>query len=314
LVIFITETNVPHQENISYFGSGDEARMVYQFALPPLLLHAFIRGDSRFLQKWAKTIALPEGGCTFFNFCASHDGVGVLPAKGILPEEELEKVITETEKRGGLISYKASAHGNIPYELNINYFSAIAEDSLDAPIRARKFIASQSILLAMPGVPGIYAHSIIGSRNWQEGVKQSGISRRVNREKLSYAAFRGEMTAPASLREEVFKAYRNLLAARMTEKAFHPLAPLRILPTAQECFALLRESPPEQNKETSRVLCLTNLCPKAAELSFTVKDLGIEERRCFTELASRDTIYPTWEGKENFSLTLEPFEVLWLQL
>ncbi|MDR1179077.1 MAG: sugar phosphorylase [Spirochaetales bacterium] len=313
-VIIITETNVPHQENISYFGSGDEARMVYQFALPPLVLHACIRGDSRFLQEWAKSVVLPEGGCTFFNFCASHDGVGVLPAKGILPEKELEEVITEIEKRGGLISYKTSANGNIPYELNINYFSAIAEESLDVPLRARKFIASQSILLAMPGVPGIYVHSIIGSRNWQEGVKQSGISRRVNREKLSYAAFREEMTAPGSLREEVFNAYENLLAARMNEKAFHPLAPLRVLPTAQECFALLRESPPEKNKKPSRVLCLTNLCPKDAALSFTVKDLGLGEQRCFTELVSGDTIYPSWEGKESFSLTLEPFEVLWLLL
>jgi sucrose phosphorylase len=312
-VTIITETNVPHRENISYFGAGDEARMVYQFALPPLLLHAFIKGDASFLREWAKSIILPGGGCTFFNFCASHDGIGVLPAKDILPENELALVIAETEKRGGFVSYKATSRGNIPYELNINYFSAIAEETLSPSLRVRKFIASQAILLAMPGVPGIYVHSIAGSRNWREGVKLSGINRRINRGKFMYPAFREEMASPDCLREEVFSAYENLLTARMTEKAFHPLAPFRILPTEKECFALLRESLPEKDEKPSRVLCLTNLCPKDAELSFTAKDLDMGDERYFTELVDGDTFYPTWETGHSFSLTLEPFEVLWLK-
>ncbi|MDR1626615.1 MAG: sugar phosphorylase [Spirochaetia bacterium] len=309
--LIITETNVPHRENISYFGAGDEARMVYQFALPPLVLHAFIKGDSSFLQEWGRGLVLPRGECSFFNFCASHDGIGVLPAKGILPEEELALLVGETEKRGGFVSRKATPQGNIPYELNINYLSALAEDTLGDSLLARKFIASQSILLAMPGVPGIYVHSIIGSRSWLEGVKLSGINRRINREKLDYAAFRGEMAQAGCLREEVFSAYENLLAARMTEKAFHPLAGMRVLPTGKECFALLRESLPEKDEKPSRVLCLTNLCPKATEVSFTEPDLGGE--RCFTELVGGDTVYPSWEGERRFSLLLEPFEVLWLK-
>jgi sucrose phosphorylase len=326
-LVIITETNVPHKENISYFGAGDEARMVYQFALPPLLLHAFIKGDSTWLHEWARSIAPPEGGCAFFNFCASHDGIGVLPAKGILPEEEIALLIAETEKRGGRVSYKSTPQGNIPYELNINYFSAIAEETLSASLRVRKFIASQSILLAMPGVPGIYVHSIIGSQNWQEGVKLSGINRRINREKLDYAAFREEMISPDSPREEIFSAYENLLAARIAEKAFHPLAPFRALPAGKECFALLRESPPEKDEQPSRVLCLANLCPKIAEVSFAAKDLGLDGELCapanddrhkrvgvyFTELVEGDTVYPSWEPDHSFSLALEPFEVLWLK-
>ena len=55
-VILLTETNVPHEENVSYFGDGDEAQMVYQFALPPLLLHALLKGDSQYLQKWARWV------------------------------------------------------------------------------------------------------------------------------------------------------------------------------------------------------------------------------------------------------------------
>jgi sucrose phosphorylase len=312
-VIIITETNVPHKENLSYFGAGDEARMVYQFALPPLLLHAFIKGDSSYLQEWAKDIKTPESGCTFFNFCASHDGIGVLPAKGILPDEELAVVVAEVEKRGGRVSYKATPQGNIPYEFNINYFSAVAEETLTDSRRARKFIASQSILLAMPGVPGIYVHSIIGSQNWQEGVKESGINRRINREKLDYAVFREEIAAPDSPREEIFNAYENLLAARTAEKVFHPLAPFRVLPTEKECFALLRESLPEKDEKAERVLCLTNLCPKETEVSFTAKDISMGEEHYFTELINGDTVYPSWETEHRFSLALEPFEVLWLK-
>jgi sucrose phosphorylase len=310
-VIIITETNVPHQENISYFGGGDEARMVYQFALPPLVLHAFIKGDSRYLQAWVKNIRPSAAGCSFFNFCASHDGIGVLPAKGILPDEEIEGLAAEVEKRGGRVSYKATAAGNVPYELNINYFSAVAEEALSDSQKVRKFIASQAILLAMPGVPGIYVHSIIGSRNWQEGVRESGINRRINRQKLDYAVFREQMSAPGSLREEVFSAYENILAARMEEKAFDPLAPARGLPTGGECFALLRQSCP--GEEESRVLCLASLSPRETEVRFSARDLGMGEERCFTELILGDAVCPAWETQDRFSLTLEPFEVLWLK-
>ncbi|MCL1817574.1 MAG: sugar phosphorylase [Spirochaetaceae bacterium] len=309
-VIIITETNVPHKENLSYFGAGDEAHMVYQFALPPLVLHAFMKGDSRYLQEWAKDIRPPAQRCAFFNFCASHDGIGVLPAKGILPDSEIDFVLAEVEKRGGRVSYKATAAGNIPYELNINYFSAVAENALSDAQRIRKFIASQAILLAMPGVPGIYVHSIIGSQNWEEGARQSGIPRRINREKLDYAAFRADMSTPGSLREEIFSAYENLLAARMEEKAFHPLAPSRVLPTGGECFALLRESRPEEDK--SRVLCLTNLSHRESEASFSASDLDMGDERYFTELITGETFYPSWEAN-GFSLVLEPFEVMWLQ-
>jgi len=77
--IILTETNVPHAENVSYFGQGDEAHMVYQFSLPPLLLHAFITGNGQYLTHWASGLEPPPAGCTFFNFTASHDGVGVRP-------------------------------------------------------------------------------------------------------------------------------------------------------------------------------------------------------------------------------------------
>ncbi len=75
----LTETNVPHQENVRYFGNGDEAHLVYQFALSPLVFHAFLRGDAGYLQKWAASLEAPPAKCAFFNFLASHDGIGLRP-------------------------------------------------------------------------------------------------------------------------------------------------------------------------------------------------------------------------------------------
>jgi sucrose phosphorylase len=302
---------VPHAENLSYFGDADEAQMVYQFALPPLVLHAFLAGDAKALREWAQSIRPPGAGRTFFNFCASHDGIGVLPARGILAEDGLKLIFDEVEKRGGFISHKSTPEGEVPYELNINYFSAVAENTLTPGLRARKFAASQSVLLAMPGVPGIYVHSITGSENWREGVEESGIKRRINRQRLDYAAFRKEMSLPENPREEVFSAFERLLSARAAEKAFHPLADFRVLPAQNSAFALLRIRRPEDGKE--RVLCLVNLLPKEIELSFNARDIGMGEERYFTDIAGGDVFYPAWETEEVFSLTLEAFEVMWLR-
>jgi sucrose phosphorylase len=308
-VVLITETNVPHRENLSYFGGGDEAHMVYQFALPPLLLDAFLRGDSGHLQEWAAEIRSPGPGQTFFNFCASHDGVGVLPARGILSEEELTGLLKSVEERGGFISYKSTPEGEIPYELNINYFSAVAEVSLSDSSRIKKFLASQSILLALPGVPGIYVHSLIGSENYREGVAESGIKRRINRQKFDYAEVQDELSTPGTVRALVFEGYENLLTARTGEKAFHPMADSRVIPTAPEVFALLRERRAEDGP--GKVLCLVNMTYEEVDAIIDTGTLGMTDKY-FTDLLSGDKIYPAWENPKRFSLELEPFETLWL--
>lgn len=308
--LLITETNVPHQENLSYFGEGDEAHMVYQFALPPLLLDAFLRADSRHLQDWASTVKPPGQGMSFFNFAASHDGIGVLPAQGILTESELSGMIRAVEDRGGFVSYKATPQGEVPYELNINYFSGIAEPTLSEELRVRKFLASQSILLALPGVPGIYIHSLIGSENDRKGAEESGIKRRINREKLLYDRVQDELSRRGTIREQVFSGFEQLLWARVQEPAFHPMAEARVLPTPKEIFALLRIRRPQE--ENRGVLCVCNLYHKPAEASFNAADLRMGEERYFTDLITGDLFYPTWETYSRFSLELQPFEVLWL--
>ena len=170
-VQLITETNVPHSDNISYFGDGtNEAQLVYNFALPPLVLHTFRVGDARALSNWAKELMLPSNSVTFFNFLASHDGIGLNPVRGILPDQDIEALVEKTLDHGGLISYKHNSDGSqSPYEMNISYFDALSNPHGDEPLelQANRFMAAQSIMLSIVGVPGIYFHSLFGSRSWR---------------------------------------------------------------------------------------------------------------------------------------------------
>ena len=126
--ILLTETNVPHQENISYFGQGDEARAVYQFSLAPLLLDAYFRKDASLLQTWLADLEYPDCGMTFFNFTASHDGIGVRPLEGIMPPERIDALANRVLELGGKVSWREKPDGSqSPYELNITYFSALQD-------------------------------------------------------------------------------------------------------------------------------------------------------------------------------------------
>jgi len=309
-VIIITETNVPHPENISYFGDGtDEAHMIYNFSLPPLTLDAFMREDSTHLQEWAATLDAGASMTSFFNFMASHDGVGILPAHGILSDEEIESMASKVKERGGKINYKATATGKIPYEMNINYMDAITEPSLPVDQRARMFLASQSILLALAGVPGIYYHSLIGSENWQAGVEETGQNRTINRKKLDFDKLSEELSTEGSRRNLVFEGYKTLLRARSISPAFHPSAGQKIVTTPKEFFGILRID----RDEEERVLCLVNIGSETATVSFTYDEIDLADEKGFHDLISGDYVYPSMDDGNRISLELQPYEVLWLK-
>ena len=304
-VILITETNVPHKENISYFGDGtDEAHMVYQFTLPPLTMDAFIRGDASKLSSWAATLPEPNPNYTFFNFLASHDGVGVLPAKGYLSDEEIDNLIKEVKERGGLVSYKSTPDGEVPYELNISYRDAIAEKTLPDNLRAAKFLSSQAVMLSMAGMPGIYIHSLLGSGNWKEGVGLTGVNRTINREKLSLNQLNSELDDTDSLRSMIFGGYARLLKARSSHKAFHPTAAQRILDLGKSLFALERTS-----SDGQPVLCLQSVSSETqlVNVASEIPGKGKTPEKLFDLYSSRDI--PVIDGKVEMS----PWQILWLE-
>ena len=306
--VLLTETNVPHEQNVSYFGNGqNEAQMVYQFSLPPLVLHSFVQGDARHLTTWAQQLPPPNPNTTFFNFLASHDGIGLLGARGYLNDAEQERLIATVLARGGQVGYKDAPDGPIPYELNINYLDAIAERELPPYMRAAKFLAAQSILIGMAGVPGIYIHSIVGSGNWLEGVEQSGIKRRINREKLDIDKLTAELEHKDSLRNRIYTGMRNMLRVRRSHSAFHPAAAQRILQLAPQVFAFERAAPEEH------IYCVVN-CSAQRIPGFAS---SLEPAALAGPAPNAWAAGSKWHdllSTQDISAThmLEPYQVLWL--
>ncbi|MDJ0753468.1 MAG: alpha-amylase family glycosyl hydrolase [Ardenticatenaceae bacterium] len=263
-VALITETNVPHQDNISYFGDGrNEAQMVYNFSLPPLTLHAFHTGDATTLSKWAASLDLPSDRVTFFNFLASHDGVGLTPARGILNDEEIQRIADRVERLNGFVSYKTNTDGSeSAYELNINFLDALGKPGNEEAesLIVNRFITSQAIMLALRGVPGIYFHSLFGSRSWREGVAQTGQKRTINREKLRLDDLNQELKS--GFRRAVFSRYLNLLRVRTSEKAFSPYGKQEVVQLNPAVFAVLRQTDGEQ------ILCAHNVSDRPVVVEF----------------------------------------------
>ena len=264
-VLLITETNVAHTDNLSYFGNGkNEAQLVYNFGLPPLVLHTLLTGSAEILSDWASALSLPSGPVTFFNFLASHDGIGLNPARGILSSAQIDALVEGTLKHGGLVSYKNNPDGTTsPYELNINYFDALSNPGGAEPeeLQADRFMASQAILLAFIGMPGIYFHSLLGSRGWREGVNLSGHNRTINRQKCVRVELEAQLGQASSLRHNVFYRYAHLLRLRAAQPAFDPYGNMTVLDAGPQLFAVLRstaDSPP--------VVCLQNVTSRSQSI------------------------------------------------
>ncbi len=298
-VRLITETNVPHADNISYFGDGkNEAQLVYNFALPPLVLHTFRTGDAGILSGWASDLELPSEQTTFFNFLASHDGVGLNPARGILSSAEIDALVNQTLAHGGLISYKQNTDGTqSPYEMNINYFDALSNPFGDEPIeiQVNRFIAAQAIMLSLIGLPGIFFHSLFGSRNWREGVQITNHNRTINRQKLERVELEEELKSPVSLRFQVFTRFRQMLLVRSSSAAFHPHGSQKVLGAGNNIFALSRVSP----DGTKNVLCLQNV---------TQQEQRIEN---LINKTARDLLT---NRSQNSEIILQPYQTMWLEI
>lgn len=333
-VVIITETNVPHKDNIAYFGDGtNEAQMVYNFALPVLTLHAFRNADVSILSDWAATLDLPSDEATFFNFLAAHDGIGMLPVKNILSLKERSNLAAHTQALGGFVSYKSNEDGSqSPYELNINYLDALSDpdegkkgiDHLDelninyldalgnpdspeksAELTGKRFLATQAIMLALRGVPGIYFHSLFGSRNWPEGVEETGWHRTINRQKVQCAQIEAELDDPTSLRHHVFFGYKKLLKARMSNTAFHPYGMQEILSPHRSIFALLRTSLDGK----TRTLCLSSVSRQSLEIVVDLKPLFLSGAASLTDIINQKE-FPVMD--DQLKITIAPYEIIWL--
>ena len=298
--LVLTETNVPHKENVSYFGNGEnEAHMVYQFSLPPLLLDAIHNADTSVLRDWLSTIQPPSETTTFFNFTASHDGIGVRPLEGLVPHERVEKLAAIVRAHGGRVSTRRQADGtDTPYELNITFLEAVADASHTEPQEhSRCFLATQAIMLSLPGIPAVYFHSLVGSPNDLEAVNETGQNRRINRHKYNRQSLEEVIGEPQSLQRRVFEGYRRLLSVRITQPAFHPNASMKVLPLPGDgLLGFIRTA-----GSGERLAVLANLTGKPRVIPGDFVDSTLT----YDELA----LERIWQGE---GISMRPFQVRWL--
>ncbi|MEC3903454.1 sugar phosphorylase [Leclercia adecarboxylata] len=293
--VLITETNVPHKDNISYFGDGEnEAQMVYQFSLPPLVLHAVHCQDVRVLCQWASSLKLPSMKTTWFNFLASHDGIGLNPLRGILPESEILSLVEKLQQEGALVNWKNNPDGTrSPYEINVTYLDALSAKESEDNERIARFILAHAVLLSFPGVPAVYIQSILGSRNDYDGVERLGYNRAINRKKYRAGEIDAELEDNKSLRHSIYHRLTQLIAIRRTEKAFHPDSQTIFETSGAHVFKIIRTA---DNGE--RITALFNFSNHQQNIHS-----DIETGR---ELIAGEDIRST-------TLSLNPWQVMWIK-
>jgi len=300
--LIMTETNVPHAENISYLGAGDEAHVIYQFSLPPLLLHALFAGTSAYLNAWAielESLDLPAG-CTFLNFTASHDGVGLRPLEGLVPLDEVEVMLDAMRERGGYISTKSNADGSeSPYELNISYFAAFHRPEDDNRWQIAMFMASQVIALSFKGIPAVYLHCLTATPNDTIGVERTGMTRSVNRRKWDLGELDYLIGDPKTDTGKVFALFQRLLPLRRAQPAFHPDASQHIIDLGDAMFCFERHA----DGDAQRILVLANLTDKVQRIALSNLPDDLPTR---TELLGLNHA-----GLGDGGLTLEPYAIFW---
>ena len=291
----ITETNVPHKDNISYFGNGrDEAHMVYQFSLPPLVLHAVQRQDTTTLCQWAQALELPSSDTTWFNFLASHDGIGLNPLRGLLPEDEIMQLVTELQQEGALVNWKNNPDGSrSPYEINVTYMDALTPGNGNNAERFSRFMLAHAILLSFPGVPAIYIQSILGSRNDYKGVEELGYNRAINRKKYHIRQIETELADETCLRHVIYHALSRLIVLRRNNKAFHPDSDFKINSVTQAVMQIKRTAGTGEE-----ITGLFNVSAHAQTINIDIEN-GFD-------LISEENI----SGNE---LTLHAWQVMWIK-
>ncbi|MCG8652036.1 MAG: sugar phosphorylase [Pirellulales bacterium] len=297
--LILTETNVPHEENISYFGDGDEAHMVYQFSLPPLLLDAIHSGQTAVLRDWIGSLSLLSKQTTFFNFTASHDGTGVRPLEGIVSDQRVEQLAELVRQQGGRVNTRRKSDGkDAPYELNITYLDAVADRrKVDKETHAQAFLCTQAIMLSLQGVPAVYFHSLVGSPNDQAAVEASGQNRRINRHKYDRGELDLALAESSSLQRQVFDGYLRLLAVRRQQPAFHPNASQHVLDLPGDgLLGFVRVAEGGQ-----RLAVLANLSGRSRRIAAASVDAALRNDQLSGERLPADR-----------DIEMRPFQVRWL--
>lgn len=302
--IVITETNVPNRENLTYFGNANEAHLIYNFSLPPLLINTLVTGNCRHLKTWLMSMPPAQMGTTYLNFIASHDGIGMRPTDGLLDEDEKQRLINTMESFGGRVSYRRTADGrDQPYEINIALYDALkgtAEGGVDHWQQAR-FVCAHTIMLALEGVPAFYIHSLLATGNDYERVEHTGRLRSINRAQCEADRLDELLAQPDNHHAQVFRELKRLIGIRRRQPAFHPNATQFTLHLGLQVFGFWRQSA----RRDQSIFCIHNISPETQEIALA--DINLIGTDRWVDLISGMVIEDL-----SGSVTLKPYQGVWL--
>lgn len=301
--VIITETNIPNSQNLTYFGNANEAHSIYNFSLPPLLVNTLITGDCLYLKRWLMSMPPAQNGTTYFNFIASHDGIGLRPVEGLLEDQEVDTLISTMKKFGGEISWRATEQGTKKaYEMNISLYDALkgtvdGEDDLGF----ERFICAHAIMFGMEGIPGVYIHSLLGTRNDYDKLAKTEHNRSINRHNWNADSLTSALSDEQNPNARVLSALKHLLRVRIEQPAFHPNATQFSLHFGRQIFGYWRQSIDRKQS----IFCIYNI-------SNQQQSLHLAE----INLISTDNWYNLIDNQPverlDDIIELAPYQVLWL--
>ena len=302
--IIITETNVPNIENLAYFGQRDEAHCIYNFALPPLLIHTLVEADSSRITRWLMSMPPAILGTTYFNFLASHDGIGLRPVEGLLSEGELDSMIDRLQENGALLSWREHADGTrTVYEVNVSLFDAFKHIGEAVDLTLERMILAHAILLGLEGVPAIYLHSFLATNNDLSRVENTGHNRAINRHQWALDELTGLLNDAKSQHARCLQAIKQLIDTRQGQPAFHPNATQFTLNCGRSIFGFWRQSP----DRAQSIFCLYNVTPTSTTIA--AASLNLVGSDSWRDLISGEIVDLF---SENPTIELAPYQAVWL--
>ena len=302
-VLIITETNIPNRENLAYFGNANEAHIIYNFALPPLLLHAIATGNNFYLNNWLMSMPPAADGTTYLNFIASHDGIGLRPVEGILADDEVRQLLDLMQSFGGRISWRNyGSEKTKAYEINISLFAAL-RGTLDGrdDHTINRVICVHAIMAALEGIPAFYIHSLLATPNDETNARALGNNRAINRHVWDSVELDRLIEDPDSDTAKVLCGLTEMLSIRKHQPAFHPNATQYTLHLGSGLFAFWRQS----RSRHQSIFCIHNITNQIKTFSLT--DLNLIETHQWKDLLS-DTAYLEFDAK----VSLSPYQCMWL--
>ena len=300
--LVITETNIPSHENLTYFGNNNEAHCIYNFSLAPLLIHAVVSGNSFYLKKWSRGMPPAQENNSYLNFLSTHDGIGMRPVEGILPENEIQKYFNFFKKQGGLFSYRTNAGKKSVYEVNITLLEAFKEcyNGKDKFVLER-FILAHTILFSMEGIPAIYIQNYLGSKNDNAKVKKTNSFRSINRRNWNFDSLVKIFKNKSNINSKILHSLNRLMVLRKKQIAFHPNATQFTLQLGDIFFGIWRQS----IDRSQSIFCISNLTNVKQKISLL--DINLISTNNWFDILSNKKIKNI--GDE---LLFKPYQTFWI--